>query len=54
MAQRVMHPTNIRQDWGSIPGLTQWVEDPVFRELWCRLQVQLGSGLRSGAAVAVG
>ena len=29
---------------GLIPGLTQWVKDPVLpRELWCRLQTLLGS-----------
>ena len=27
---------------GSIPGLTQWVEDPVLCELWCKLQTSLG------------
>ena len=26
-----------------IPGLPQWVKDLVWRELWCRLQMQLGS-----------
>ena len=38
----------------SIPGLAQWVKDPVFRELWCRSQTRLGSVLlwRRPAATA--
>ena len=26
-----------------IPGLAQWVEDPVLSEQWCRSQMLLGS-----------
>ena len=49
MAQQVTNPTNINQEVGSIPGLTQRVKDLALPELWCRSQTQTGSGV----AVAV-
>ena len=31
-----MNPTGIHKDVGSIPGLDQWVKDPMLLWLWCR------------------
>ena len=37
MAQWLTNPTGNHEVVGSIPGLDQWVKDPVLLWLWCRL-----------------
>ena len=50
VAQLVKNPTSIHEDVGLVPGPSQWVPGIWrCRELWCRSQTWLGSGV----AVAV-
>ena len=46
------NPTSIHEDMGFIPGLTRWVGDLVLHELWCRLQMRLGSHVAVAVAWA--
>ena len=48
VAQRVTNPNSIHEDPGLIPGPAQ-LRVQCYRELWCRSQTWLGSGV----AVAV-
>ena len=41
MAQWLTNSTRIHDDASLTPD--QWVKDPAFHELWCRLQMRLGS-----------
>ena len=43
VAQQVMNSTNIHEDGSSIPGLTQWVKEPVLLQAADRSQMQFGS-----------
>ena len=43
VAQWLTNPTRNHEVAGSVPALAQWVNDQALRELWCRLQMRLGS-----------
>ena len=48
VAQWLMNPTGNHEVLGSIPDLAQWVK--CCRELWCRSQTRLGSGVSVAVA----
>ena len=43
MAQWLTNLMRNHEVVGSVPALSQWVNDPALRELWCRSQTRLGS-----------
>ena len=48
----LMKLISIQEDVGSIPCLTQWLRIPHCGELWCRLQMKLGSCIALAVAQA--
>ena len=54
MAQWLMNPTKNCEVASSIPGLAQWLGIRCCHELWCGLQMQLGSCVAVALAQASG
>jgi len=53
VAQQVKNPTNIHKDMGSIPGLDQWVKDPVWPQLGSCIAVAVRLWCRPAAAAPI-
>ena len=53
MAQQVKNLSSVREDVGSLPGLTQWIKGSGVAacKLWCRLQMWLQSRVAVAAAL---